>query len=131
MAMATLDDLRVLLVEDSPVICRLITGIIDRVSGVKVTRSVDTEADAIDAISSGAVDVVVLDLQLRRGSGFGVLRAVRRMTARPTVVVLTNFAHPAYRESTLALGAGHFLDKSKDYDRLPLILTDLAAGRAS
>lgn len=109
--------------------CRLIANIINRVSGVTVAMNVDTEADAIDAISSGAVDVVVLDLQLRRGTGFGVLRALRRMDKRPTVVVLTNFALATYRDSALALGAGHFLDKSKDYDRLPAILTDLAAGR--
>ncbi len=129
--MAASDDLRVLLVEDSPVICRLIANIINRVSGVTVARNVDTEADAIDAISSGMVDVVVLDLQLRRGTGFGVLRALRRMDKQPTVVVLTNFALATYRESALALGAVHFLDKSKDYDRLPTILKDIAAARAS
>lgn len=129
--MVASDDLRVLLVEDSPVMNNLIAGIINRVSGVAVVGSVDAEADAIDAIASGSVDVVVLDLQLRRGTGFGVLRALRGMDKQPTVVVLTNFALPTYRESALALGARHFLDKSRDYDRLPAILTDLAAGRAS
>lgn len=129
--MVASDDLRVLLVEDSPVMNNLIAGIINRVSGVAVVGSVDAEADAIDAIASGSVDVVVLDLQLRRGTGFGVLRALRGMDKQPTVVVLTNFALATYRESALALGARHFLDKSRDYDRLPAILTDLAAGRAS
>jgi DNA-binding NarL/FixJ family response regulator len=74
---------------------------------------------------------VILDLQLRRGTGFGVLRAVRKMDNKPVVVVFTNFALTTYRETALALGARHFLDKSRDYDRLPEILAEIAAARAS
>jgi DNA-binding NarL/FixJ family response regulator len=122
-------DLRVLLVEDSPIICNLITRIINDVTGLNVVESVDTEADAIGAVHRGGVDVVILDLQLRTGTGFGVLRALRRMAKRPAVVVFTNFPLSTYRESALALGATHFLDKSRDYDRLPGILTEMAASR--
>ena len=122
-------DLRILLVEDSPVICGLITGIINDVPGVKVAESVASERDAIDAVGRLDVDVVILDLQLRKGTGFGVLRAVRDMQKKPVVVVLTNFALRSYRETALALGARDFLDKSRDYDRLPAILTEIASSQ--
>ena len=124
-------DLNVLLVEDSPVICGLITNIIGEVPGVRLAGSVGTEADAIAEVRDGRVDVVILDLQLRAGTGFGVLRAMRKLARRPDVVVLTNFALSTYRETALQLGATHFLDKSRDYDRLPDILTDLVVARAS
>jgi DNA-binding NarL/FixJ family response regulator len=129
--MTSSPDLQVLLVEDSAIICNLIANIVNNVSGVSVTESVGSEADAIAAVNHGNVDVVILDLQLRSGTGFGVLRAMRKMARRPAVVVLTNFALNTYRESALALGARHFLDKSRDYDRLPGILSELAASRAS
>jgi DNA-binding NarL/FixJ family response regulator len=125
-----LSDLRVLLVEDSQVICSLVTKMINGVAGLTVIESVGTEAEAIGAVNRGDVDVVILDLQLRSGTGFGVLRALRSMKRRPAVVVFTNFALSAYRESALALGAQHFLDKSRDYDRLPKILMELAALRS-
>lgn len=123
-------DLQVLLVEDSPVISQLIASIINDVAGLAVVGIVDTEADAIEAIGHGNVDVVILDLQLRIGTGFGVLRALRSMPTKPVVVVLTNFAFGTYQESALSLGAQYFLDKSRDYDRLPEILTNVAAGLA-
>ena len=129
--MTSSPDLQVLLVEYSAIICNLIANIVNNVSGVSVTESVGSEADAIAAVNHGNVDVVILDLQLRSGTGFGVLRAMRKMARRPAVVVLTNFALNTYRESALALGARHFLDKSRDYDRLPGILSELAASRAS
>lgn len=121
--------LRVLLVEDSPVIRGLITEIINDVPGVRVTESAETERAAIDAVGRHEVDVVILDLQLRKGTGFGVLRAVRDMPKKPVVVVLTNFALRSYRETALALGARDFLDKSRDYDRLPAILTEIASAQ--
>jgi DNA-binding NarL/FixJ family response regulator len=122
-------DLRVLLVEDSPVIRGLITEIINDVPGVRVAESVESERDAIEAAGRLDVDVVILDLQLRKGTGFGVLRAVRDMPKKPIVVVLTNFALTSYRETALALGARAFLDKSRDYDRLPAILTEIASSQ--
>jgi len=131
LTMTSAHDLQVLLVEDSTVICNLIANIVNNVAGVSVAESVGSEADAIEAVNHGNVDVVILDLQLRTGTGFGVLRAMRKMARRPAVVVLTNFALSTYRESALALGARHFLDKSRDYERLPGILSELAASRAS
>jgi DNA-binding NarL/FixJ family response regulator len=123
--------MRVLLVEDSPVICGLITGIINDVPGVRVAESVESERDAIEAIGRLDVDVVILDLQLRKGTGFGVLRAMRDMPKKPIVVVLTNFALNSYRETALKLGARDFLDKSRDYDRLPAILTEIASSQSA
>jgi DNA-binding NarL/FixJ family response regulator len=124
-------DLRVLLVEDSPVIRGLIMEIINEVPGVTVSESVESERDAIEAVARLDVDVVILDLQLRKGTGFGVLRALRDMAKKPIVVVLTNFALQSYRETALALGARDFLDKSRDYDRLPAILTEIASAQAN
>src|SRR4026208_687187 len=129
--MTSVKDLQVLLVEDSTVICNLIANIVNNVAGVSVAESVGSEAEAIEGANHGDADVVILDLQLRTGTGFGVLRAMRKMARRPAVVVLTNFALSTYRESALALGARHFLDKSRDYERLPGILSELAASRAS
>jgi DNA-binding NarL/FixJ family response regulator len=124
-------DLQVLLVEDSVVISGLITEIINDVPGVRVAERVESEREAIEAIVRLGVDVVILDLQLRKGTGFGVLRATLNMPKKPIVVVLTNFALKSYRETAFELGARDFLDKSRDYDRLPAILTEIASSQAN
>ena len=124
-------DLQVLLVEDSVVISGLITEIINDVPGVRVAERVESEREAIEAIGRLGVDVVILDLQLRKGTGFGVLRAMLNMPKKPIFVVLTNFALKSYRETAFELGARDFLDKSRDYDRLPAILTEIASSQAN
>ena len=77
--------------------------------------------------------MLIHDLHLRSGSGFGVLRALSRPRAngrRPKIVILTNFGLPEYRREAEAFGVEAFLDKSRDYFRLPSLLTDFARDRA-
>jgi DNA-binding NarL/FixJ family response regulator len=118
--------LRVLLVEDSPLLVQRIVELVGDLPQVRLAGTVASEGEALARVDRGDIDVVILDLQLHTGSGFGVLRGLQQRPAAPRVVVFTNFAITAYRDSALALGASHFLDKSRDYERLPSVLRELS-----
>ncbi|HWJ05936.1 MAG TPA: response regulator [Steroidobacteraceae bacterium] len=118
--------LRVLLVEDSELLVQRITELVDDLADIEIVGTAGTEAEALARLEAGDIDAVILDLQLHSGSGFGILRALHRREAPPTVIVFTNFAIGAYRDTALALGAQHFLDKSRDYHRLPAVLRELS-----
>lgn len=120
-------DLRVLLVEDSPRIAAMLRDMLESDGGVRVVEVVSDEQSAIRQARQAEIDVMILDLQLSSGTGFGVLSQLR--DKRPVTVVLTNYALPEYRRRALALGAEYFLDKSKDLEKLQEIMIDLR-GRA-
>lgn len=120
--------LRVLLVEDSPLLIQRISELVRSVPRVQLAGVAGTETDALARLEAGGIDAVILDLQLHTGSGFGILRALHRRSDGPHVVVFTNFAIGAYRDTAMALGASHFLDKSRDYDRLTAVLGELTRG---
>lgn len=121
--------LRILLIEDSALLAARLTELLRHVPDVDVIGTLDNEAGALDCMASEDPDVVILDLHLRTGSGFGVLRHLHA-AGRPKVIVLTNFDLPAYRREAESLGADAFLDKARDYSRLPALLCDLASRRA-
>jgi DNA-binding NarL/FixJ family response regulator len=126
--------LKVLLAEDSTLLAARLTELIRRLPDVELVGTVDCEADTLSHVASDTPDVLILDLHLRSGSGFGVLRALARATkrapgARPKIVVLTNFGLPEYRREAESFGVEAFLDKSRDYFRLPSLLTDFARDR--
>jgi len=124
--------MRVLLVEDSGVLSGRISELIHRLPRVDLIGTVDTEADAVQRISTSAPDVLILDLHLRDGSGFGVLRSLERSSKRrPKVIVLTGFDLPQYRREAETLGVDAFLNKSRDYHRLPVLLSSYAAQRGT
>jgi|SRR6185369_9782594 DNA-binding NarL/FixJ family response regulator len=115
--------LRVLLVEDSKLLAERLREALDQMPGVEVVGTADTEKSAVAMTRTNAVDAMILDLQLREGTGFGVLRALGK--ARPAVIVLTNFSVPTYAERAKELGADQFLDKGKDFERLPAVLASI------
>jgi DNA-binding NarL/FixJ family response regulator len=120
--------LSVLLVEDSPLLAERLREALTALAAVGEIRTVDREAAAIEAV--GGADVVVLDLHLKQGTGFGVLRALRqRSEPQPVVIVFTNHDVPGYRSRAASLGAQHFLDKSRDFDRLGELLVELHLAR--
>ncbi|HTD11659.1 MAG TPA: response regulator [Steroidobacteraceae bacterium] len=129
--MATNPSLRVLLVEDSVLLAARLSELIRRLPDVDLIGTVESEADAVNRIATSVPDVLILDLHLRSGSGFGVLRALARdkVVQRPKVVILTNFGLPEYRREAESFGVEAFLDKSRDYFQIPALLRGFADER--
>jgi DNA-binding NarL/FixJ family response regulator len=123
---------RVVLVEDSPLLRERLAEALVVPGRIEIVAQVDGEAAALDRLRAIQWDAVVLDLQLRQGTGIGLLRALQ--TIRPAggvVIVLTNYAIPRLRERSLALGADHFFEKARDFNRVRDVLEGLAVARAA
>jgi DNA-binding NarL/FixJ family response regulator len=121
--------LRVLLVEDSPRIAERVRDLVEEEAGAEVVHVSQDEPDAIKAVREHDADVMILDLQLRHGTGFGVLQALGDQ--RPTTIIMTNYALPQYRAKAKALGIEYFLDKSQDFERLADILATIDRERGA
>jgi DNA-binding NarL/FixJ family response regulator len=117
--------LRLLLVEDSKVLAERVAEVVRQIPEIELLAAVDTEEAARAVVARERVDLMILDLHLKHGNGFGVLRALNHLPERPIIVVLTNYDLPQYKDAALALGAAHFMDKIRDYDRLPDVLNEL------
>ncbi len=118
-------EFRVLLVEDSVLLSERLVELISDTDGIVTIAVVATEHEAVEAIQKHRPDAIILDLRLKEGTGFGVMRFVNTLPARPQTVVITNYALPQYRKRAEALGVRYFLDKTQEFDRLPGILGEL------
>ena len=134
--------LQTYLVEDSPVIRESLIATLEELAPVKVVGSAEEEDAALLWLSANRVDLVIVDLFLKGGSGLGVLRAAQHAQqaasrpgdindrgARPRHVVLSNYATPAMRERCLELGADGVFDKSTEIDALLTYCAGLAQQR--
>jgi DNA-binding NarL/FixJ family response regulator len=119
-----------LVVEDSEIMGTLLTRLLAHEDDMRLIGVVVTPAAALAAIESLTPHAVVLDLLLGEGSGFDVLRSLKRRATRPPdVLVLTNLATEAYRREALHLGAMRFFDKSREIPAMMKALRALAARR--
>ncbi|MFM0504948.1 response regulator [Paraburkholderia caffeinilytica] len=112
--------LRVLLIEDSPLIRRSLVEAIDASGLLRVAAYAESADQAIALLSDEVFDAVIVDLQLKQGSGVPVLAYLQRegMIDSVFAAVLTNHALPAYRERCEQYGVRHFYDKSFEFDRV-------------
>ena len=101
---------RVLVADDDRQMRRLVRMILER-DGHEVTEAADG-LDALDAIESGQCDLMILDLDMPRLDGIGVLEELRArvMTSSLPVIVLTARSGEA-ESQVLDLGAQDFLTK--------------------
>ena len=114
---------RIYLVEDSPIILNLLTELIHS-TGATIVGHSDNARAAVAEIDALHPDVITVDILLRSGNGFDVLREIAKKNTdeQPIRIVLTNYTMPAYRDAAQRLGAEHFFDKATEIREVLTVL---------
>src|ERR1044072_9787767 len=87
-------ELTIYIVEDSPAVMERLVEAVGDIPNAKVVGSADAVAAALEGMQRSQPRVLILDIQLRGGSGFQVLKHLRASASRPeAVIVVTN--HPS------------------------------------
>jgi two-component system, OmpR family, response regulator len=116
--------LKVFLVEDSVSVRDRLIELLADPGNVEIVGFAETQDASLAKLRSDTVDVAIVDLNLKGGSGFGVIEAVRAQhpKAPPTIVVLTNYAFPEYEVACRQRGADFFFDKSTQFSAVKQLL---------
>lgn len=124
--------LKTYIIEDSPVIRQSLIETLEELVPVKVVGVAEDELTALGWLTDACnpVDLVIVDLFLKSGSGLGVLRSIKPSQLPCKVVVLSNYATKDIRQKCLELGAHRVFDKSTEIDSLIEYCGDLAGGQA-
>jgi len=110
--------MKVFLVEDSELLRQRMAALLAAIPGAELVGQAGTAEAALAGIRAAAPEVVVLDIQLEKGSGFDVLRELQKDGPAVDVYMLTNFATESYRQAAERYGARGFFDKSTQFDQL-------------
>src|SRR6266704_4927363 len=107
--------IRVLVVDDSALMRKLIPAILARDSSIEVVGTAMDGAFALKKIEELRPDVVTLDLEMPRMDGIEALRLIMRHALLPVILFSTHSKQGGYSPfQALALGAVDFLPKPKD-----------------
>lgn len=110
--------LATILVEDSSTIRESLIPAMVELADMRVLTVAETSPEAVAALEThrDIWQIAVVDLFLRQGTGFDVLRACQERSRHQRVVVLTNYATDQIRRRCLELGADGVFDKSIELD---------------
>ena len=124
--------LQVYLVEDSPILQRLLSSAIEA-AGAEVSGSSAYAQTAIDDVFALQPDLILIDIGLASGTGFDVLRTLQDQSLAPAAikVVLTNHADAEYKNLSVRLGADRFFDKASETSQALALISTLATEKRS
>ncbi|WP_348775123.1 response regulator transcription factor [Solwaraspora sp. WMMD791] len=121
--------IRVIVVDDQPVVAAGFVAIIDAEPDLTVVGTAGDGAAAVSAAARLRPDVVVMDIRM---PGMNGITATRLLTARggPRVLVLTTFDLDAYVFEALRAGASGFLLKDAEPNELLAAIRIVAGGES-
>src|SRR5436190_16102299 len=123
--------IRVLGVDDHPVVRHGLIAILRYEQGIEVVGDAADGAEAVRLILERRPDVVLLDLRLPRLSGVEVMRQVRAQAPEVRFLVLTTYDTDSDIGPALAAGARGYLLKDTSPDELARGVRALMAGGAA
>jgi CheY-like chemotaxis protein len=121
--------LKVFLIEDSALLQELLSGMVSELDGVEFCGCADGETEALHRLAETPVDLVIIDIELKQGSGIGVLDALQSdlgLYGNPRKAVLTNYAQATMRQRCERFGMDAFFDKSMDINQLMDYVAELS-----
>lgn len=110
--------LKVYLVDDSAIIRQRLKRMLTGIANVEIVGEAGDAQEATTAILQFKPDVVLLDIHLLGGSGIDVLEAIKKAQPAPSVIVLTNYPYPQYRQRCMQAGADYFFVKSTEFEQV-------------
>ncbi len=133
-----MDDISVLICDDSALMRNLITRIIDGTEGMRVVGKASNGQMALEKIDEVNPDIIVLDIEMPVMNGIEFLRARKEKRIKIPVVVLSSVATKgaAVTMEALELGAADFITKpagsvSADISEVADQLIDMLASYGS
>jgi DNA-binding NarL/FixJ family response regulator len=117
---------RTLVVDDSPTMLTLLTGILKRAGHFDL---VGTATDGWRALREASVlspELVLMDIQLPHLNGIQATQCIKDFEHPPVVIIVTSDDSPFARSMAEQAGADGFIVKAEDLNlRLPRLLQDL------
>lgn len=129
--------IRVLLVDDHPVVRSGLRALLEGLDGVRVVGEAADGAEALDMVTASrqqndpdveAIDVVVMDIEMPGLDGITTTRRLKEQNG-PPVLILTTYDTQSDVMAAVDAGAKGYLLKDAEPEKLRQAILDTAAGK--
>ena len=119
-------DIRVLIVDDHPIICKGIRDLLEPAFGISVIGEAHTGAEALQMIEALKPGVVLLDMKLPDMNGVEIIKRAYKAGTRARILGLSSYNDREFISQLLTYGASGYLLK----DEVPEEIVEAVRGVA-
>ena len=103
---------KTLIVEDNPSFRQLLKEILDaRFPSMEIIEDPDGK-EVLQKVDSLHPDLIFMDIQLPGENGLQLAKKIKGIDPNVTIIILTSYDIPEYREAAFQSGANHFITKN-------------------
>ena len=110
--------IRIIIVEDDPLVAQLNAAYLSRIEGVQVTGVFSNGQAALEHLKKHSTELAVVDVYMPICNGIELLRQIRANGIQTAVIMITAATELAVVDDALLLGIVDYLIKPFSYERL-------------
>lgn len=110
--------IRVLIVDDDPMVAELNRRYVESVPGFQVVSVLNNGEDALKALKTSHVELLILDVYMPKLDGISLLEEMRKNLIKTDVILVTAAKEVNEIDKALKLGAVDYLIKPFDRERI-------------
>ncbi len=120
--------IRVLVVDDHPVVRAGLTSLLRKQSGLRVIGAAHNGEAALELLHRSAADVVLLDLRMPKISGIDFLGKLRETENPPAAIILSSYEYEEEIYRAVKAGARGYLSKNASRAEIVAAINSVCAG---
>lgn len=121
-------DLRVMIVDDHPVVREGFARYIETAPGMKVCCQSGSAAEAFAIYSKNRPDIVLVDLSLQEGSGLELIKDIIACDADAKLIVISGHDEDLYAQRCIRSGAMGYINKHEAAQNIVEAITKVRCG---
>ncbi|MPT22700.1 response regulator [Ancylobacter polymorphus] len=124
-----MDPIRILLVDDHPIVREGYRRLLGRQPGLSVVAEAGDGEAARAAFAEHRPDIVLMDLSMPGGGGFPAVEAILADDPRARILIVSMHQGAVFAQKAMAAGARGFVSKSSPPDELVRAIATVMGGR--
>ncbi len=124
-----MDTIRVLIVDDHPMVRRGLRSLLSACPDIQVVDEAADGASAVEAAIALSPEIVLLDIQMPGADGVEVARQLARVASAAKIIALTAYDDEKYVSSALRAGVYAYLLKSTSDDKVIEVVRQVHQGK--
>ena len=117
--------LNILHLDDSEAIIAHEKKMLEPVTNIQPIETANTILQAKEIVIRQSIDAAIFGMNLPDGNGISLLKWIKQNHPATSVIMFSNHADSFFRDAAARASAGHFLDKSTEFEQIPKIISEL------
>src|SRR5215469_7441197 len=119
---------RVLIVDDHPVVRAGLASLLRRQDGLKLTGAAHSGEEALELLKRAPVDVLLLDLRMPSINGIDLLNLLKAQENQPRAIILSSYEFEEEIYQAVKAGARGYLSKNAPREEIVAAIEAVASG---